>query len=35
MSTIDELVQANGVYARTFDRGHLPLPPKRRIAILT
>jgi len=35
MSTIDELVQANERYARTFDRGHLPLPPKRRIAILT
>jgi carbonic anhydrase len=35
MSTIDELVQANETYARTFDRGHLPLPPKRRVAILT
>lgn len=35
MSTIDELVQANEGYARTFDRGHLPLPPRRRVAILT
>ena len=35
MSTIDELVKANEGYASTFDRGHLPLPPKRRIAILT
>ena len=35
MSTIDELVQANDAYARTFDRGHLPLPPARRAAILT
>ena len=35
MSTIDELVQANEAYARTFDRGDLPLPPARRIAILT
>lgn len=35
MSTIDELVRANESYARTFDRGHLPMPPKRRIAILT
>ncbi len=35
MSTIDELIEANERYARTFDRGHLPLPPKRRIAILT
>jgi carbonic anhydrase len=35
MSTIDELVQANDAYARTFDRGHLPLPPARHVAILT
>jgi carbonic anhydrase len=35
MSTIDELVQANERYARSFDRGHLTMPPKRRIAILT
>jgi carbonic anhydrase len=35
VSTIDELVRANREYARTFDRGHLPLPPARRVAILT
>ena len=35
MSTIDELLQANESYARAFDRGHLPLPPARRLAILT
>ncbi len=35
MSTIDELVRANQEYARTFSRGHLPLPPARRAAILT
>ena len=35
MSTIDELLQANEAYARSFDRGHLPLPPARRIAVLT
>jgi carbonic anhydrase len=35
MSTIDELLQANEAYAATFDRGHLPLPPARRIAIVT
>ena len=35
MSTIDELLDANEGYARTFDRGELPLPPARRIAILT
>ena len=35
MSTIDELVQANAEYASTFDRGDLPMPPARRLAILT
>jgi carbonic anhydrase len=32
---IDEMLRANEAYARTFDRGHLPLPPARRVAILT
>ncbi|HWN17851.1 MAG TPA: carbonic anhydrase [Gemmatimonadales bacterium] len=35
MSTIDELVQANQEYAETFDRGDLPMPPGRRLAIVT
>ena len=35
MSTIDELVQANETYAARFDRGHLALPPARRLAIVT
>jgi carbonic anhydrase len=35
MSTIDELVQANETYARSFDRGDLSLPPARKVAILT
>jgi carbonic anhydrase len=35
MTVIDELVLANEVYARTFDRGDLPLPPARRLTILT
>ena len=35
MSTIDELVKANEGYAANFDRGDLPLPPARRIAIVT
>jgi carbonic anhydrase len=35
MSTIDELLKANQAYAATFDRGHLPLPPARRLAIVT
>ena len=29
MSTTDELVQANSEYAKTFDRGDLPMPPAR------
>jgi carbonic anhydrase len=35
MSTADELLQANSEYAKTFDRGDLPMPPARRLAILT
>jgi carbonic anhydrase len=35
MSVIDELVEANAEYARTFDRGDLPMPPGRRLAIVT
>lgn len=35
MAVIDELVEANERYAGTFDRGHLPLPPARRIAVVT
>jgi carbonic anhydrase len=35
MSGIDELLKANADYARTFDRGDLPLPPARKLAIVT
>jgi carbonic anhydrase len=35
MSVTDELVQANTEYARRFDRGDLPLPPARRLAVVT
>jgi carbonic anhydrase len=35
MSVIDELVRANEEYARHFDHGDLPLPPARRVAVLT
>jgi carbonic anhydrase len=35
MSVSDELLQANAEYARTFDRGDLPMPPARRLAIVT
>jgi carbonic anhydrase len=35
MSVIDELLRANETYARTFDRGNLPLPPSRQLTVLT
>jgi carbonic anhydrase len=35
MSVSDELLQANTEYARTFDRGDLPMPPARRLAVVT
>jgi carbonic anhydrase len=35
MSVMDELLQANAEYARTFDRGDLPMPPARKLAIVT
>ena len=35
MSAIDELLRANAGYARTFDRGDLPTPPRLRLAIVT
>src|SRR5687767_3514121 len=35
MSTIDELLQNNASYAESFDKGDLPLPPAKKIAILT
>ncbi|HET7380418.1 MAG TPA: carbonic anhydrase [Gaiellales bacterium] len=34
MSTTDELVQNAGAYAAGFDKGDLPLPPARRVAIV-
>lgn len=34
MSVTDELLKNNQEYARTFDRGGLPLPPARRVAVL-
>jgi carbonic anhydrase len=35
MSAIDKLVRANAGYARTFDRGNLPTPPRLKLAIVT
>lgn len=34
MSTIDETIQANQNYAQTFQLGHLPMPPGRKLAIV-
>src|SRR5690349_6340789 len=34
MSQIDELVANNEAYAQSFDKGDLPLPPARKIAII-
>jgi carbonic anhydrase len=35
MGTTDELLAANERYAARFDKGDLPLPPARRVAIVT
>lgn len=34
MSTTDELLRRNESYARSFDKGSLPLPPARHLAVL-
>ena len=34
MSVTDEILAANGVYARDFRLGHLPMPPARKLAIV-
>jgi carbonic anhydrase len=34
MSVIDELVRNSEAYAASFDKGDLPLPPAKRIAVL-
>jgi len=34
MSTTDELVKANQDYAAQFDKGDLPMPPGRKVAIV-
>ena len=35
MSERDTLLAANEVYAESFSQGHLPMPPARRLAIVT
>jgi carbonic anhydrase len=34
MSVTDELLQNNAHYAESFDKGHLPLPPARKVAVI-
>jgi carbonic anhydrase len=35
MSNFDEFLDANDSYAKTFDRGALPMPPARHVAVVT
>lgn len=35
MSTVDEIRKANDAYAASFDKGNLPMPPARHVAVLT
>src|SRR5437879_11069155 len=34
MSVTDELLNNNDAYARSFDKGNLPLPPAKKLAVL-
>jgi carbonic anhydrase len=34
MSIADELIQANEAYAASFDKGHLPVRPGKRVAVV-
>src|SRR5438309_12067643 len=34
MSVTDELLKNNEAYARSFDKGNLPLPPAKKLAVL-
>ena len=34
MSTTDSLLRNNESYARSFDKGHLPMPPAKHVAVL-
>ena len=35
MSVVDEFQKANDAYAATFQKGDLPMPPARKVAVLT
>ena len=34
MTVTDDLIQANEQFAQTFDKGDLPMPPARHVAVL-
>ena len=34
MSSTDELLDNNAAYAENFDKGHLPIPPAKKVAII-
>src|SRR6266446_6725946 len=35
MTVVQEFLKANEAYAAAFQQGHLPMPPARRVAVLT
>src|SRR6266849_10082353 len=35
MTTVQEFLKANDAYAATFQKGDLPMPPARKVAVLT
>jgi len=35
MTVVEEFLKANEAYAGAFQKGHLPMPPGRRVAVLT
>ena len=35
MTVVQEFLKANDAYASTFEEGHLPMPPARRVVVLT
>src|SRR5436309_8265126 len=35
MTVVQEFLKANEAYAGAFQKGHLPMPPDRRVAVLT
>ena len=34
MSVTEEVLKANEAYAKSYNNGHLPMPPARKLAVL-